>query len=356
MTVGNISGSLTITGSVSDNSTPSYQWYGSANGTVQATDVAETGSGATTSSFTIPTTLTRGTYYYYCVVSGTSPTIATKAVSNVVSVVVNNTPPAVKSGEETQTGSATPAANSGNPAAVSYTADVSQWFEDADGDTLTYAIVSENADGVVDLNSTTGALTFTPTAADASSSKTIIVKANDGTADSTSNVTITVTVSDSTPITAASASVLSVTVSGTAGSALGGGQRATITLTGDTVANNLVNADASGWFTGLPAGITVTANAQAGGGTITLTCGGTPTAASTQQFVITIPGSVLTDGNPISVTANSNARFSISGTPQPPSPLPKTGDGFPMDALLALLGAALAGMGWLGWRLRKKKA
>jgi len=39
---------------------------------------------------------------------------------------------------------------------------------------------------------------------------------------------------------------------------------------------------------------------------------------------------------------------------RPPSALPKTGDGFPMGALLALLGAALAGLGWLGYRLRRQ--
>lgn len=150
------------------------------------------------------------------------------------------------------------------------------------------------------------------------------------------------------------ASVSNVTISGIVGSALGGGQTTAITLTGGTVANALVNADASGWFTGLPSGITVSANAQAGSSTITLTFSGTPTAASIQPFIITIPGNLLSGGNAIPIVANPNARFNISGAPHPPSTLPKTGDGFPLGALMALLGAGLAGLACVGTRLSKR--
>lgn len=179
------------------------------------------------------------------------------------------------------------------------------------------------------------------------SSMTYTVTAQDG---STKDYIVTVYVEP--PPVNASASVLSVTVSGTAGSALGGGQRATITLTGDTMAGNLVNVDASGWFTGLPGGVTVTANASAGGSAITLTFGGTPTAASTAQFNITIPGSVLTGGSPIAMAANQAARFNITEAAQPPSDIPQTGDGFP---LYALLGVCLSALGWLGLRMRSGK-
>lgn len=40
------------------------------------------------------------------------------------------------------------------------------------------------------------------------------------------------------------------------------------------------------------------------------------------------------------------------GAPKPASPLPKTGDSSPLYPLLAVMGAALAGMGWLGFRKR----
>jgi len=124
--------------------------------------------------------------------------------------------------------------------------------------------------------------------------------------------------------------------------------------------------DAAGWFANLPAGLTVTATATSGN-TIRLTFGGTPAAASSQPFSITIPATVLnTSGIPITVAANPDARFNILAqpptqpptqptTPQPPSTLPKTGDGFPMGTMLALLGAALVAMGWMGHRLRRQR-
>jgi hypothetical protein len=102
------------------------------------------------------------------------------------------TAPVVKPGQGTQSGTAVPASSDGLTAAVPYTANVGAWFEDADGDALTYSVVSEDADGIVALSG--GTLTFTPTDADANKSRTIVVKANDGQDDSTSNVTISVAV------------------------------------------------------------------------------------------------------------------------------------------------------------------
>ena len=60
VTAGSISGSLSVTATSSG--TLTYQWYSckDANKT-SAVKVAN----ATTSSFTIPTTLTKGTYYYF---------------------------------------------------------------------------------------------------------------------------------------------------------------------------------------------------------------------------------------------------------------------------------------------------
>lgn len=46
----------------------------------------------------------------------------------------------------------------------------------------------------------------------------------------------------------------------------------------------------------------------------------------------------------------------VNTEPQPPpSELPKTGDGFPMGMLVALMGAMLVGLGWMGYRMRKDK-
>ncbi|MCL1819266.1 MAG: hypothetical protein FWG36_01270 [Oscillospiraceae bacterium] len=67
LTAGSISGSLSVTASATLGAELSYQWYSN-------TSASNTGgtavSGATGASFTIPTALTEGTYYYYCVVSG----------------------------------------------------------------------------------------------------------------------------------------------------------------------------------------------------------------------------------------------------------------------------------------------
>jgi hypothetical protein len=103
-----------------------------------------------------------------------------------------DTAPIVKPGQGAQSGTAVPASSDGLTAAVPYTANVGAWFEDADGDALTYSVVSEDADGIVALSG--GTLSFTPTAADANKSRTIVVKANDGQDDSASNVTISVAV------------------------------------------------------------------------------------------------------------------------------------------------------------------
>jgi len=129
----------------------------------------------------------------------------------------------------------------------------------------------------------------------------------------------------------------------------------------------------------LPAGITVTAFAAAGAGSITLTFGGTPVGTSNAQFGITIPEVWLTSINDIVVAANPSARFNITRASssddsdwsddrdeedddsaaaalRPPSDLPKTGDGFPLYTALALLGAALAVFGWMVYRWRAHKS
>jgi len=80
VTEGSISGSLSVTASVTENATLSYQWYD--NTTNSNTPI----NGATSSTYALPTTLTEGTYYYYCVVSATGG--ATPVTSNVATVTV----------------------------------------------------------------------------------------------------------------------------------------------------------------------------------------------------------------------------------------------------------------------------
>gem|GEM_PF-6014088 len=153
-----------------------------------------------------------------------------------------------------------------------------------------------------------------------------------------------------------SATISNVIISGTVGTALGGGQTATIMLTYDTaIAGGLTGIDASDWFTDLPTGLTVTATAPAGAGAITLIFGGTPMEASVRLFHITIPGAVLTGGSAIPVTTNSDARFYIAAIPNPPSPLPKTGDDFPILGSIFLLAGLGGAIIWSFHSMKRKK-
>lgn len=79
VTEGSISGSLEVTASVTPTAALSYQWRSISNTVWVDVD------GATGPSFTIPTDLTAGTYYFYCVVSAPN---AAPVTSNVVIVTV----------------------------------------------------------------------------------------------------------------------------------------------------------------------------------------------------------------------------------------------------------------------------
>lgn len=66
-----------------EGSTMSYQWYSNT----ESSNIGGTAiTGETEASFEYPTTLTAGTYYYYCVVSGTD---ATPLATNCITVVVS---------------------------------------------------------------------------------------------------------------------------------------------------------------------------------------------------------------------------------------------------------------------------
>ena len=132
------------------------------------------------------------------VVAGSSKTIVINSSYTItINKKVSNSAPTVVVGKETQTGNATPKASSGIPAAIAYEADMSGWFNDADGDALTYSVVSAR-EGTNDVSAHVSVagkhITYTPAAAQAGKNVIIKIKANDGLADSTGNVTITVSV------------------------------------------------------------------------------------------------------------------------------------------------------------------
>jgi hypothetical protein len=83
MTEGNVTGSLSVTASVTENATLLYQWYTN-------TSASNTGgtaiSGATSATYTLPTTLAAGTYYYFCEITAEDATaVRTAAVTVTVS-------------------------------------------------------------------------------------------------------------------------------------------------------------------------------------------------------------------------------------------------------------------------------
>ncbi len=80
VTAGAISGSLHVTAAASDGSTLSYQWYGN---TTDSNTGGTLVSGATSASLTLPTDLTEGSYYYYCVVSASGLTAVTSETAAV---------------------------------------------------------------------------------------------------------------------------------------------------------------------------------------------------------------------------------------------------------------------------------
>ena len=86
---GGITGSLTVSASVTSGDTPSYQWYeaATASNTTGAAIV-----GATGASFTIPVGLTIGTYYYFCEASADD---ALSVRSNPATVVVADIQPEI---------------------------------------------------------------------------------------------------------------------------------------------------------------------------------------------------------------------------------------------------------------------
>jgi hypothetical protein len=89
-TYGDISGNLNITSTVTGGATLSYQWY---SNNVESNAGGTIIPDATTNSFILPTTLSAGTYYYYCVVNATYG--ATGITSDVAKITVNKRRPTI---------------------------------------------------------------------------------------------------------------------------------------------------------------------------------------------------------------------------------------------------------------------
>lgn len=94
-------------------------------------------------------------------------------------------------------------------------------------------------------------------------------------------------------------------------------------------------------------------SAAAASGTVTIPLAGVPAGSYTLKiFSEEANGDNLTDYAGAAVLIG----LAINGpAPRPPSPLPTTGDGFPLVALLALLGVGLIAMAYLGARLYKQR-
>ena len=81
--VGQITGSLSVKASVTQDATLSYQWYSNtANSNKDGTEIP----GATKAGFDIPVNLEAGTYYYYCVAGATGEALS--VTSDVAAVIV----------------------------------------------------------------------------------------------------------------------------------------------------------------------------------------------------------------------------------------------------------------------------
>jgi len=81
----NITGSLSVAASVSNDAIPNYRWYSNTSNTNTSGIAIEN---ATSETFTIPTNLDLGTYYYFCEISAFG---AVTIRSNVAVVRVNHT-------------------------------------------------------------------------------------------------------------------------------------------------------------------------------------------------------------------------------------------------------------------------
>ncbi len=131
MSPGKISGSLTVVGSTNNGGTISYQWYSNTvNNSVTGTII----DGATSATYTIPTNLGVGIYYYYCKLSAegyanlTSNRVAVKIGTE---IMIGTQPQSISSVQRygNVKGSFTTAGTASDSGTVSY-----QWYSNTSSD------------------------------------------------------------------------------------------------------------------------------------------------------------------------------------------------------------------------------
>jgi len=79
---------------------------------------------------------------------------------------------------------------------------------------------------------------------------------------------------------------------------------------------------------------------------------GTPTTPGTFNFTVQAANAVGSDTRAFSIRITAQPQ---STPTRPPSRPPQTGDRFPMGMLLGLMGISIVGMGWMGYRARRKR-
>ena len=145
---GSISGSLTISASVTQGATLTYQWFANTSNNNSGGTII---TGATEATFAIPTDLTTGDYYYYCIVSATG---AVSVTSNVAKVTVSARPvitiiaqPAGTSVTEGSiSGSLTVAASVTQGATITY-----QWYKNTSNSNSGGTAITSATDATFDI-------------------------------------------------------------------------------------------------------------------------------------------------------------------------------------------------------------
>ena len=153
---GDAATALSVTASVGDGGTLSYQWYSNTTTTNSGGTLI---SGATSADYTPPTAVA-GTLYYYCVVTNTlagySPVSATSNVSG--AIIVNSSCPAPNSGEVVYRFEVKSSKTSGNVCAsvdTDYPMTTSNALSELTGGTLTARVSNTNR-----LQYSSGAFTY----------------------------------------------------------------------------------------------------------------------------------------------------------------------------------------------------
>ena len=199
MTYGTISGSLTVAGTASNNNTVSYQWYKNTTNSATGGTIIP---GATSASYTIPTDLNAGTYYYYCVLKATD---CDDKASNVATVTVSKA--TATSAMTTVAASVSKDGKTGATVTLPTKPARATYGTPADGNgTITFTNMSISGD----------TLTYTAPASTAGQTGTITIPVTTATNYNDYTITVTITSTDKTPVTISGLSAPSKTYDGNA--------------------------------------------------------------------------------------------------------------------------------------------